>query len=469
LFGVVRAAKDGRISVAFTFRYRFGGAHRDLRCGSWPDSTLKEIRAVRDRAKATIASGLDPTLERRAEKAQRDESETAQLVEEERLTVLKLFERWEQLALSTRKDKGAEIRRCFMKDVIPRIGSLPVEKVTRPKIAALLDEVVARGARIIARNLLGDLRQMFGFAIVRGYLETDPTSHMKRDDFGKKVERDRVLSEAEIRELASKIPEADLSPATRLSIWLMLSTCCRIGELSQSRWTDVDLEAGVWTIPAQNAKNAKTHRVYLSPFATALFVALREVNGTVVDEDGDLRASDWCFPGTYGRQPLGPKALSKQIRDRQRPTLVQNRSKKIGTLLLSQGSWTPHDLRRSGATLMGSLGVRPDVIEKCLNHVEQNRMKRIYQRQELKAEQAEAWRILGERLSTLVSAPGVLSHGGSGEEPSQPLGAAAVQMCAAGQRFDLDSLTRSSIQAEMSDSSHPTDLGPSAICRGKPP
>lgn len=91
LFGVVRAAKDGRISVAFTFRYRFGGAHRDLRCGSWPDSTLKEIRAVRDRAKATIASGLDPTLERRAEKAQRDESETAQLVEEERLTVLKLF------------------------------------------------------------------------------------------------------------------------------------------------------------------------------------------------------------------------------------------------------------------------------------------------------------------------------------------------------------------------------------------
>lgn len=416
LFGIVRVKKSGGISVAFTYRYRFGGAHRDLRCGSWPDSTLKEIRAARDRAKAAIASGLDPALERRAQKVQQAESEKAQHADDTRLTVLMLFERWEKLVLTNRKDKGAETRRCFMKDVIPRIGSMAVENVTRPRIAALLDDVVARGARIVARNLLGELRQMFGFAIVRGYLETDPTSHMKRDDFGKKIERDRVLSEGEIKELASKIPEADLSPATRLSVWLMLSTCCRIGELSQARWTGVDLEAGVWTIPAENAKNAKTHRVYLSPLATTLFVALREVNGTVVDENGDVRPSDWCFPGPYGKQPLGPKALSKQIRDRQRPTLVQNRSKKIGTLVLSQGCWTPHDLRRSGATLMGSLGVRPDVIEKCLNHVEQNRMKRIYQRQELKAEQAEAWRILGGRLSELVSVSGVIIDGGSGEK-----------------------------------------------------
>ena len=51
--------------------------------------------------------------------------------------------------------------------------------------------------------------------------------------------------------------------------------------------------------------------------------------------------------------------------------------------------------------MMGSLGVRPDVIEKCLNHVEQNKLVRIYQRQKLQAEQAEAWRLLGERLELL--------------------------------------------------------------------
>jgi len=47
--------------------------------------------------------------------------------------------------------------------------------------------------------------------------------------------------------------------------------------------------------------------------------------------------------------------------------------------------------------------VRPDVIEKCLNHVEQNKLVRIYQRQKLEAEQAEAWRLLGDRLEVLLN------------------------------------------------------------------
>ena len=71
--------------------------------------------------------------------------------------------------------------------------------------------------------------------------------------------------------------------------------------------------------------------------------------------------------------------------------------------MLTGGPWTPHDLRRTGATMMGELGVIGEVIERCLNHVEQNKLKRIYQRHELKAEKREAWRLLGERLQLLLS------------------------------------------------------------------
>ena len=53
---------------------------------------------------------------------------------------------------------------------------------------------------------------------------------------------------------------------------------------------------------------------------------------------------------------------------------------------------------------MGDLGVRPDVIEKCLNHVEPNRIKRIYQRQTLRPEMREAWKVLGEYLELLIAA-----------------------------------------------------------------
>jgi integrase len=77
------------------------------------------------------------------------------------------------------------------------------------------------------------------------------------------------------------------------------------------------------------------------------------------------------------------------------------RSLNVNALELPDEKWTPHDLRRTGATMMGMLGVRPDVIEKCLNHVEKNKVVRIYQRQKLETEQAEAWCLLGDRLDLL--------------------------------------------------------------------
>jgi len=74
--------------------------------------------------------------------------------------------------------------------------------------------------------------------------------------------------------------------------------------------------------------------------------------------------------------------------------------------VLAGGKWTPHDLRRTGATIMGSLNVRPDVIEKCLNHIEQNKIIRVYQHQTLIPAQKEAWGLLGERLEILIGNKG---------------------------------------------------------------
>ena len=74
------------------------------------------------------------------------------------------------------------------------------------------------------------------------------------------------------------------------------------------------------------------------------------------------------------------------------------------TLVLPGGRWTPHDLRRTGATIMVSLGVLPEVAERCLNHTEENKVKRIYQRHSYEVEMREAWRLLGERLTLLTAA-----------------------------------------------------------------
>lgn len=403
------------MSVLFRWRYRFGDKTKDFTCGTWPKDSLADIRAARDKARRILDDGKDPSEEKRisrlksqAEQAEAVSLEQARITDAEthkaRLAVLGLFERWEKLELQRRKDKGAEVRRSFEKDVLPVLGAVAAADVTRSMVVGVLDSVVERGARIVARNLLGDMRQMFGFAIVRGLVENDPTSRLKRDDFGKKVERDRILSDTEIRALPGKLKTARMAESSTAAIWIMLSTCCRVGEISRAEWKDIDLETGAWRIPPENAKNAKSHTVYLSPFAVRQFETLKALDLKALDKE-----SPWVLPARWEnkegkRVHVCVKSLSKQVGDRQRgdkPPMAC-RSLNINALELPGGRWTPHDLRRTGATIMGALGVRPDVIEKCLNHVEQNKIVRIYQRQELKAEQADAWRLLGERLELLL-------------------------------------------------------------------
>lgn len=394
----LRVRPDG--SRAWIFRYTFGGKRRKLGLGGADAVSLAAARQEAQRLRDMVAAGVDPQVDRMQREAEQEAHRKAVAAHAARLTLRGLFERWERMELFSRKDKGAEVRRCFEKDVLPKLGDVAAEDVTRAMVAGRLDEVVERGAPIIARNLLGDLRQMYGFGIKRGHVEHDPTSHLKRDDFGTKVERDRVLSEAEVRELNRKLPAADMWDSSAGAIWIMLATCCRVGEISQARIADVDIEAGEWHIPPDNSKNGKAHTVYLSEFAKGHFRTLIE-RAQKLD-----KKCVWVMPAkNRPDEHVCLKSLAKQIGDRQRGPEgkpMKGRTRLVEALVLPGGKWTPHDLRRTGATMMAALGIEPHVIERCLNHVEQNKLVRIYQRHSYEAEMREAWRLLGERLGVLA-------------------------------------------------------------------
>lgn len=378
------------------FIYSFDGKRKKVGLGALIQTSLATARELASGHRDTLAREIDPL---QAMQARKDQLRHERAAAESRITLKKLFELWLKLELTTRRDRGAEVERCFRKDVLPKMGDLTASEITRPMIADMLDKIVERGAPIVARNLLGDLRQMFGFGIKRGYVEHDPTSHLKRDDFGRKLERERVLAPAEIRLLGERLPNARMWDSSVAAIWLMLATCCRVGEIAAARIEHLDLEAGTWTIPADHAKNAKTHVIYLSDYARRHFNELKT--------RAERLGSEWLCPAKNKQGAhVCPKSLAKQIGDRQRPSAkpMRGRSPYTDALVLMNGKWTPHDLRRTGATLMGELGVRPDVIEKCLNHVQQNRLVRIYQRQELREQQREAWQLLGTHLESLTTA-----------------------------------------------------------------
>ncbi len=89
----------------------------------------------------------------------------------------------------------------------------------------------------MANHRFGDLRQFFNVAMAREWLEAHPLAGLTKEKIdGRQKERDRYLSEEEIVELKQRLPAANLLHTTERAIWIMLSTCCRVGELSQARW-----------------------------------------------------------------------------------------------------------------------------------------------------------------------------------------------------------------------------------------
>ncbi len=389
----VRAAADGG-AISFMLSYRIDGKQQRMTLKA---KGLVDARKERDEFKELIKQGKDPSLERTL-KLERERQQ--QLNEQESITKLKarmtvsdLFNQWCETDLIDRKDLP-EINRMFNKDVLPDLGELFVEDVRKGNVSLLIGKLKKRGVNHLARNLLKLMRQMFRFAVTYDLIEFDPTASLSIAKMTTKpTERDRTLNDAEIRALARQLPDAGLMKSTECAVWIALSTMCRIGELSKAKLTEVDLDAKTWIIPKENSKNKKPHTIYLSDFALEQFKIL------ISYATNDV----WFFPNRDGSTHVCEKSITKQVGGRQSENILSNRSKDNQALVLSGGKWTPHDLRRTGATIMGDLGVAPDVTEKCLNHTEENKVKRIYQRQKLEIEQAEAWQVLGEKFKLLVA------------------------------------------------------------------
>lgn len=397
---VFRIMPTGSKSWILRYHFKEGDEWKQRKTGLGPfrqgrndvtGLTASAARIEAERLKKEVKyEGADPVEDKQRRAFDRAQEKASKVL------VKDLFERWAATDLINRKDRGAEARRMISKDVLPFIGELNIKDVRKGHIAEITDRLLQRGVNRMAKVVFSLTRQMFRFAVNRDLLESDPTALLsKKNVGGANVERDRVLNEDEIKELTKKLPTANMAETAIFAVWIVLATCCRIGELLKARWDHVDLERKCWRIPAENSKNKREHIVYLSSFALHYFLKLKELTGV----------GEWCFPASRKSDYLCSKTVTKQITDRQRNSEGhKNRSKQTGALQLSRGIWKPHDLRRTGATLMNALGVLPEVAERCLNHMEENKIKRIYQRYGYEAEMRQAWEKLGERLELLTRA-----------------------------------------------------------------
>jgi integrase len=414
---------------AFYFRHTTSDGSRDtLPIGIYDPKgragfKLADARAKADQWSKLYQSGIKDLrshfAQAEADRLQNEEAarkqaelaaKQAELEQQRRLTIRQLFDRWAATELtpnvlangkrSGRKDGGQYSRDQFERRIFPVLGEVAAVDVRKADLLAILDAVKAEGKLRTCNVLLTDLKQMFHFALAREIVDRNPLDTItKRQAGGAETERERVLTAEEVVALARQLPKANMGLRSVCAVWLTLATGCRVGELMNAQWQHIDLESRTWHLP--DTKNQRPHTVHLSDFAVQQIQNLATMR--VLTPAG--LPCPWVFPNTKGSSSLDIKTFGKQLSDRQRPPekRLSNRTAATESLSLPGGKWTAHDLRRTAATTMASLGISSDVIDECLNHMIQSRVTRIYIRDRREGEQAKAFDALGQRLAELVA------------------------------------------------------------------
>jgi integrase len=245
----------------------------------------------------------------------------------------------------------------------------------------LLDRVVHRNAPVMANRVAALLSQMFRFAVERGMLEASPFISMPRPG-GTEKGRRRKLDEREVRIFWKKLTRSKLDAEVRLALKLILVTAQRPGEVALAAWSEFDLERRIWTIPPERSKNGQQHEVPLSHLALTLIHHLRRRFG-----ETQYLIPSRCWRARSGA-PITVRALSQGIRDRRAHFALPD--------------FTPHDLRRTAASLMTANGVPRLHVEKILNHTIDD-VAEIYDRHDYSAEKRAALGRLASCLEKILS------------------------------------------------------------------
>jgi integrase len=363
-FGIRVSPRGGK---AWIWVYHFDGRSRRMTLGAYPATGLADARIKLADARKLLERGVDPG----------DREVQARAAE----TIAELTEAYLDKWARPRKRSAAEDERILRKDVIPAWGRRKAQDIARRDVIVLLDRIIDRGSPIAANRTLAVVRRMFGWALSRDIIPANPCAAVKAP--GKETRRDRVLSAEEIAALWRSLddPATAISQPIRLALKLQLATAQRKGEVIDAEWSEYDITEGIWTIPGERAKNGMPHRVPLSSVALAVLDEIR----AMAPEGRQLK---WLFPSPRRRGPITGPAVDHAMR--------HNRE------ALGTGDATPHDLRRTAASHMTSIGISRLVVSKILNHAEPG-ITAVYDRHSYNHEKRAALDAWGARLEAIIA------------------------------------------------------------------
>lgn len=367
-------------SRLWRFKYRYGGKEKVLALGPYGDVTLKDARNKRDAARKLLIDGVDPALERKAEKVRQSAAADDSFESVAR-------EWWKSWSSARTPKHAVQVLRRMEADIFPEIGAMRVADIKAPMVLALAKKIEKRGALDIARRSFQMVGQVFRYAAGHGLIEHIPTASVRPGDVLKpKVQRNLArLDPTEVPQLLQKIDTYDGYLQTRLAIKLMALTFVRTSELIGARWSEFDLQAKQWRIPAERMKMKTSHVVPLSKQAVKVMEALRPLSG-----------SDLVFPGE---------------RDHEKP--MSNNTILFALYRMGYHSrMTGHGFRGVASTILHELGHQHELIELQLAHQERNKVSAAYNHATYLPQRAKMMQAWADHLDKLRKGGAVLAFKG---------------------------------------------------------
>ncbi|TAD87013.1 MAG: DUF4102 domain-containing protein [Alphaproteobacteria bacterium] len=347
-------------SKTWRLAYRFDGRQRMTTLGTYPAMTLAKARLAAAEWRVAVAKGIDPAAPVAAPvtaptfRAMLAEAERMLMADKAPKTQEKW--RWHTGQLATLFDK-------------------PIDTITVQMIDAALQDMARRGLHASIRRARADASRVFRVAIRLGHCTSDPAVALVGLLPSHRVTHRPALTDPqEVAGLLRAIAGYHgwtVQTGLRLLFW----TLVRPGELRFARWPEIDLEARVWSIPADRMKMRRPHRVPLPRQAVEVLAGMRPAQG-----------EGYVLPSARPGRPLSENTFNAALR-----AMGYDGSRLVA-----------HGIRSIGSTLLNeSRQWHPDAIERQLAHHDSRSVRSIYDRSEHWDERVRMMQWWADRLDQL--------------------------------------------------------------------
>jgi integrase len=350
-------------------KYRFHGKENRISLGVYPEVSLRDARGRCEEARQLLAHGVDPSQERKAQKA----ADTS-LIENsfERVT----REWFSKFSPSWAPAHAARKIRLFERDIFPWIGERPIAEITAHELLGVLHRIEKRGVRETERRALVFCGQVFRYAVASARAERDPSSDLRGALPPVKAEHFAAVTEpAQLGAILRALDAYDGTMTVRCAMRLMPMLFVRPGELRAAEWAQIDLDAGEWRYLV-----TKTERNHIVPLCRQAVELLREVHQLT-------GRGKYVFPSARSnKRPMSDNAILAAMRAMGIPKDVT----------------TGHGFRATARTILDEvLGVRIDLIEHQLAHSVKDPNGRAYNRTAFLPERRKMMQVWADYLDQL--------------------------------------------------------------------